>query len=1236
VVVALLVLVAVASGWALSASGPAAADSGGDGICGLCVLAPSGTSLTATGNGAVTVQGAPIAVDSSSQSAVSLTGNATIDAPSVGVVGAASITGQGRINNLATGVKPTPDPLAGVPAPSLARPASVPSVSVTGNGSQTISPGVYQDVSITGNGKLTLAAGTYVILGQFSATGNGQVTGAGVTLYLTCSSYPTPCASGTQGAGLSLTGNGVFNVSGPGANCLPLAIYSDPNNTSTISLTGNGADALTGIVYAPSGQAVLTGNGSTFAAAAHVIVGRATLTGNGNVTLQPSNLIACTMTLAPQSAGPDPVGTQQELDATVQTSSGAAVAGQNVTFTVTGANPTTGHAITDANGVARFVYTGTTVGTDSVQATFTEGATSLQSNTSKVSWVKATPQIASTVSSGSITIGGQVSDTATISGGFSPTGSVSWNVYAASDTGCQTPLNSSPLTASLSGGSATSPSYTPPAPGTYQLVATYSGDQGNQSVSTKCGEQAEQVVVNKATPQITGALSATSITVGGQLSDTASVSGGFQPGGSVSWNVYAASDTSCQTPLNSTPITASLTGGSASTPSYTPPAAGTYQFVATYAGDQNNQSVSTKCGEQAEQVVVNKATPQITGALSATSITIGGQISDTATLSGGFQAGGSVSWNVYAASDTACQTPLNSSPLTASLSGGSATSPSFTPPAVGTYQFVATYAGDQNNQSVSTNCGDPSEQVQVKAILSVAVQPTDQSVNEGQSVSFTAAASANPPASVQWQESTDGGTTWTNDTTDAGVTTDTLTINSASRSQNGDQYRAQFSNPAGVVTTNAATLTVDWIGPVGAQPLSQAANEGQPVSFSAVVPANPGAGVVWQVSADGGSTWTSTDTGDISIDSVSTSTAGGQTTSTLSLTSTVAGQNGFEYRAVFSNAAGSVTSNAAKLTVSAVYAGAQLALAPSSAGPDQLGSTQKLTATFTDADGNPLAGETISLSVSGANPQTLSAVTDSTGNATFAYSGSQAGVDFAKATFNGLDGTSVTSNTAAVNWVASAPAVMSVSSTPVQGNFYSADDTVNGFSAKPGETPAFSQTFPNINFNPPSASATAAATPAAGTITPTMTGGTVTSGAGPFVGSGSMSFNGADALTSTQTPVTATSNWSLEAWIRPASLSENGMVIYDGDSGGGNGASNGYGFGVGGASNFDGAPGGCLTSLYEFRAWISTGYCFPAANQWYHVVETNTNGLLSFYVNGQQVASNISAPTPTTPSRFLR
>ena len=463
-----------------------------------------------------TVQGATVAVDSASHPAVSLTGNANIAAPSVGVVGTVSLSGNGKISNLKTGIACS-DPLAGVSPPSIPRPNQIPSVSVSGNGSQTISPGVYQTISIAGNGRLTLNPGQYVILGQFSATGNGQVAGSGISLYLACSSYPTPCTPGTKGAALSLTGNGTFHLTGPPTGCLSLPIFSDRNKSSTISITGNGSDSLGGVVYAPSGAVVLSGNGS-FVVPARMIVGTMTLTGNGNVTVNPPALIGCALTLAPNSASPQ-IGTTQQLTATLTSNSGAPISGQTVTFSITGANATSGSATTDTSGYPPIHLRGTTVGTDSATASLTEGTSVLRSNTSTITWVKAAPQMSTSPSKPAILMGASVTDTATLSGSYSPTGSVTWNVYAASDTTCKTPLNTSSLTASLSGISATSSPFTPGAPGMYQFVASYPGDANDQSAAGSCGDPNEQFMVSKAAPQISTSPTTSTFTVGASVTE---------------------------------------------------------------------------------------------------------------------------------------------------------------------------------------------------------------------------------------------------------------------------------------------------------------------------------------------------------------------------------------------------------------------------------------------------------------------------------------------------------------------------------------------------------------------------------------------------------------------------------------------------------------------------------------------------------------------------------------------
>lgn len=86
----------------------------------------------------------------------------------------------------------------------------------------------------------------------------------------------------------------------------------------------------------------------------------------------------------------------------------------------------------------------------------------------------------------------------------------------------------------------------------------------------------------------------------------------------------------------------------------------------------------------------------------------------------------------------------------------------------------------------------------------VTTQPVSQEVSGGSSVTFTSDASGTPSPTVQWQESSDGGNTWTNV---YNATSDTLTIPKASADA-GYEFRAVFTNAGGTVDSNPATLTV--------------------------------------------------------------------------------------------------------------------------------------------------------------------------------------------------------------------------------------------------------------------------------------------------------------------------------------------------------------------------------------------------------------------------------------------
>jgi RHS repeat-associated protein len=85
----------------------------------------------------------------------------------------------------------------------------------------------------------------------------------------------------------------------------------------------------------------------------------------------------------------------------------------------------------------------------------------------------------------------------------------------------------------------------------------------------------------------------------------------------------------------------------------------------------------------------------------------------------------------------------------------------------------------------------------------VSGHPGSQSALVGVTVTFSASAAANPTPTVQWQQSTNGGASWS-DITNA--TSPSLQV-TAVLSSPARQYRAVFTNIYGTATSNAAILT---------------------------------------------------------------------------------------------------------------------------------------------------------------------------------------------------------------------------------------------------------------------------------------------------------------------------------------------------------------------------------------------------------------------------------------------
>ncbi len=125
------------------------------------------------------------------------------------------------------------------------------------------------------------------------------------------------------------------------------------------------------------------------------------------------------------------------------------------------------------------------------------GAVTLDTNnvsTCTAAGGKASPTL-TTTPSGSVPAGGSISDTAQVIGGAAPTGSVTFTLYGPGDTTCTTPIAT--RTSPLSGSTASSGPVTAGGAGTYQWVATYTGDALNSPATSPCGR--EPVVVTAQT-----------------------------------------------------------------------------------------------------------------------------------------------------------------------------------------------------------------------------------------------------------------------------------------------------------------------------------------------------------------------------------------------------------------------------------------------------------------------------------------------------------------------------------------------------------------------------------------------------------------------------------------------------------------------------------------------------------------------------------------------------------------
>ena len=221
-----------------------------------------------------------------------------------------------------------------------------------------------------------------------------------------------------------------------------------------------------------------------------------------------------------------------------------------------------------------------------------------------------------------------------------------------------------------------------------------------------------------------------------------------------------------------------------------------------------------------------------------------------------------------------------------SISG--ATAASYTTPATTNADngSVFTVVVTDTNGSVTSNPATLT--VTATAVApSITTQPANQSVTAGQTATFSVTATGTSPLSYQWQK---------NGSAISGAKSSTYTTPATAASDNNAQFSVTVTNTVSSVTSSAATLTVNVPPTISAQPASQTVNVGQAATFSV----------------------TATGTGTLTYQWKKNGTAiSGATSASYTTPATAASDNGSSFTVAVTGAAGSVTSNAATLTVNA-------------------------------------------------------------------------------------------------------------------------------------------------------------------------------------------------------------------------------------------------------------------------------------------------------------------------------
>jgi uncharacterized repeat protein (TIGR01451 family) len=186
-------------------------------------------------------------------------------------------------------------------------------------------------------------------------------------------------------------------------------------------------------------------------------------------------------------------------------------------------------------------------------------------------------------------------DSAVLSGGYFPTGTITFTLVAPGGA----TVDTEKVTVNGNGTYTTPAGSTLPTSGTvtgtYQWNATYTSGDGNNHDTSDINSTDEQVTVTSASPTIATTPDAATVTLGGTLQDSADLAGGYNPTGSITFRLYAPGVNPSVGPAAYTEVVSRVNGNGTyrTTVGFVPGVTGLWHWEASYGGDPNNNPVSS-------------------------------------------------------------------------------------------------------------------------------------------------------------------------------------------------------------------------------------------------------------------------------------------------------------------------------------------------------------------------------------------------------------------------------------------------------------------------------------------------------------------------------------------------------------------------------------------------------------------------------------------------------------------